>query len=212
LRRIVNIEPIDGAAIRAGNQVPVRVDGDLDAPVSELLLHIDDALPLLPQQRRERVATEVDAAFARITLGFSLLEDMVAGMVQVLLCAGEFTVAMIVTAEMSFRQRVEVLGSLARHRLESRSDEATASDALTARKFSMWSDDICKNLILDAAAEPQLSYHIGHLVSTKAVTRGFRPVALSARQQTVTRSFRGFRRRTKRNATKLSRLTVDLPA
>jgi hypothetical protein len=46
---------IDSAAIRARDQVPVRVHRDLNALVPELFLDIDDALPVLQQQRRECV-------------------------------------------------------------------------------------------------------------------------------------------------------------
>jgi hypothetical protein len=41
------IGPIDRAAIRARNQMPVRVDRDLDAAMPELFFHVDDALVLL---------------------------------------------------------------------------------------------------------------------------------------------------------------------
>ena len=38
MHRHVVVEAIDGCAIRAWDQVAVRVDGDLNAPVSEPLL------------------------------------------------------------------------------------------------------------------------------------------------------------------------------
>jgi hypothetical protein len=47
MHNCVVIKTIHGAAIRAGNQVTVRVDGDLNRRVSELLLDVDDRLPLL---------------------------------------------------------------------------------------------------------------------------------------------------------------------
>ena len=50
------IGPIDRAAIRARNQMPARVDRDLDAAMPELFLHVDDALALLQKQRGEGVA------------------------------------------------------------------------------------------------------------------------------------------------------------
>ena len=49
LRRSI-VEAIDGGAIGTGDQVSVRVDGDLNAAVSELLFHVDDGLALLQQQ------------------------------------------------------------------------------------------------------------------------------------------------------------------
>ena len=66
----------------------------------------------------ERVGgpTEVDAAFGMIARNFSLLEDMVRGMIQIFM-GGETLVATIATAEMSFRQSVDVMGSLARYRI-----------------------------------------------------------------------------------------------
>ena len=68
---------------------------------------------------RERIGepTESDAALGRITLSFSLLEDIARGLIQVFM-SGESDVAVILTAESSFRQLVDVLGSLARHRID----------------------------------------------------------------------------------------------
>jgi hypothetical protein len=42
-----SIEPIDRAAIRARNQMQLRVDRDLDAAMPGLFLHVSDALALL---------------------------------------------------------------------------------------------------------------------------------------------------------------------
>ena len=65
------VQLVDGRSIRPRNQMPVRVDGDLDRRVPELLLHVDDRFALLQQQRRERVPQVVDANLAEI----GLLED-----------------------------------------------------------------------------------------------------------------------------------------
>lgn len=70
--------------------------------------------------------SEVDAAFRRLALAFSLLEDMLRGTIQVLLSA-EVDVASIVTAEMSSRQLVDVQGSLGRHRIQRIVDQAPPS-------------------------------------------------------------------------------------
>jgi hypothetical protein len=71
---------------------------------------------------------EIDAAFGRIALGFSLLEDMLRGTIQILLTA-EVDLATIVTAELSSRQLVDVLGSLGRRRIETIVEEAGQDNA-----------------------------------------------------------------------------------
>jgi hypothetical protein len=55
LHRTVVVEPIDGSAVRARNEMAVYVHGDLNARMSELFLHVHDRLALLYQKRREGV-------------------------------------------------------------------------------------------------------------------------------------------------------------
>ena len=62
--------------------------------------------------------TEIDAAMGRIALAFSLLEDSVSELVY-LLVGTDGTVSALITAELSFRQRLDLFGSLARHRIGS---------------------------------------------------------------------------------------------
>lgn len=59
--------------------------------------------------------TEFDAALGRIVLAFSYLEDSVRNVICLLL-QSDLRVGVIVTAEIGFRQRLDVLASLVRHR------------------------------------------------------------------------------------------------
>lgn len=60
-----------------------------------------------------------DAALGRVVVSFSLLEDSVRNVICVLLNAPDPRVGYIVSAGMGFRQRLDVLGSLVRHRIAS---------------------------------------------------------------------------------------------
>src|ERR1700722_1006053 len=59
---------------------------------------------------------ELDAAIGRVALGFSFLEDTARNVI-VLLSAADSKVGHIMTAELSFRQKIDVLASLVWHRL-----------------------------------------------------------------------------------------------
>jgi hypothetical protein len=59
---------------------------------------------------------EFDAGMGRIALGFSDLEDMIRNVI-VLLLACDAKVGSIVAAELSFRQKIDLMASLFRHRL-----------------------------------------------------------------------------------------------
>ena len=48
-------EQVDGATIRRPNPFPVDIDGDLDGTVTTLFFHVNRRLPLIEQQRGERV-------------------------------------------------------------------------------------------------------------------------------------------------------------
>jgi len=65
LRRVV-IEPIDGRAICPRDQVPIRVDRDLNARVPELLFHVDDGLALL--KSRAELADDFAATMVGATI------------------------------------------------------------------------------------------------------------------------------------------------
>jgi hypothetical protein len=69
------------------------------------------------QTFQERIGepAEIDAALGRIALAHALLEDGVRELVQLLLGAPQ-AVSSIVTADLSFRQRVDLCGALARAR------------------------------------------------------------------------------------------------
>lgn len=60
--------------------------------------------------------TEVDAAMGLIALAFSLLEDGVRELIH-LLAGTDDAVSSLITAELSYRQRLDLFGALARHRL-----------------------------------------------------------------------------------------------
>ena len=60
--------------------------------------------------------TEIDAAMGKIALAYSMLEDAVRELIH-LFAETDETVATLITAELSFRQRLDLFGSLARHRL-----------------------------------------------------------------------------------------------
>lgn len=69
-----------------------------------------------------------DAAIGRIAVGFSFLEDC-ARNVSIVLAGTDLTTGHIITAELSFRQKVDLVGTLARHRLAAlHSDEGTRED------------------------------------------------------------------------------------
>lgn len=72
--------------------------------------------------------TEADAAFGRIALSYSLLEDMVRGMIQIFM-GGEQNISEIVTVEMSCRQLVDALGALGRHRIDGIVEESERETA-----------------------------------------------------------------------------------
>ena len=61
--------------------------------------------------------TEIDAAMGKISLAFSLLEDSVEALIHFLVGTDETTSALI-TADLSFRQRLDLFGSLAKHRID----------------------------------------------------------------------------------------------
>jgi hypothetical protein len=54
------VQPVHRSAVRAGDEVSVGVYGYLDRRVPELLLNVLEALAVLQQQRRERVAQVLD--------------------------------------------------------------------------------------------------------------------------------------------------------
>lgn len=84
-----------------------------------------------PSTFAERVGEpeECDAALGKIASHFSALENMIRSVIQVLLGV-ESDVALIVTAESSFRQLVDVFGSLWRHFIAKHPTDAEASERL----------------------------------------------------------------------------------
>lgn len=60
--------------------------------------------------------TEIDAAMGKIALAYSMLEDAIRELIH-LFAETDATVATLITAELSFRQRLDLVGSLARYRL-----------------------------------------------------------------------------------------------
>jgi hypothetical protein len=64
-------------------------------------------------------ADESDAALGRIVSGFSFLEDSVRNVICLLLNASDTRVGQIVCAGIGFRQKLDVMASLVRHRLDS---------------------------------------------------------------------------------------------
>jgi hypothetical protein len=73
---------------------------------------------------------EFDAALGRIVLAFSYLEDSVRDVISLLL-GTDIKVGAIVSAELGFRQKLDVLGSLVWLRLETGSShDASAKDTL----------------------------------------------------------------------------------
>ena len=58
---------------------------------------------------------EFDAAIGRIALGFSFLEETARNVI-ILLAGIDLAAGQILTAELSFRQKVDLLGALIRHR------------------------------------------------------------------------------------------------
>src|ERR1700731_721313 len=77
---------------------------------------------------------ELDAAIGKITLDFQYLEDTARNLI-VLLSKADSKVAHIMTAELSFRQKLDVLASLVRHLLPTlspSSDGPSAQDAQEA--------------------------------------------------------------------------------
>lgn len=84
-----------------------------------------------PSTFAERVGEpeECDAALGQIASNFSALENMIRNVIQVLLGV-EPDVALIVTAELSFRQLVDVYGSLWRNFIAKHPTDAEASERL----------------------------------------------------------------------------------
>ncbi len=65
-----NVGPIDGPAVGPRNQVFVRIDGNLDAAVPELLFHIHDTLALCNSSEPKIVdADTAQASFRPHPLG-----------------------------------------------------------------------------------------------------------------------------------------------
>ena len=56
------IQPIHRRPVPARHEMPVRADRDLDARVAHLLFHVGEALAVLNEQRRKRVAAMPIAA------------------------------------------------------------------------------------------------------------------------------------------------------
>jgi hypothetical protein len=118
--------------------------------------------------------TEIDAAVGRIALSFSLLEDMVRGMIQILM-GGDPHVALIVTAEASFRQMVDALGSLARYRIDTVTRSGERAEALEVLDEVL---QLCRRSEELRNTYMHSSYHLERRVKTTAKSRkGFRVVA-----------------------------------
>jgi hypothetical protein len=77
-----------------------------------------DDFSLTGQSFEERVGDpdEFDSAIGRIALGFSFLEDTARNMI-IMLAGADFSVGCIMTAELSFRQKLNVLASLIKQQL-----------------------------------------------------------------------------------------------
>jgi hypothetical protein len=71
---------------------------------------------------------ELDAAIGRIALGFSYLEDTARNVI-VLLSGAHPEIGNVMVAELSFRQKLNVLGSLVRQRIHPSSVTSNAPDA-----------------------------------------------------------------------------------
>lgn len=78
--------------------------------------HIDFQLTGQTFQERVGPPDEFDAAMGKIALGFSFLEDTARNMIT-MLAGADFTVGCIMTAELSFRQKLNVLSSLIKQQL-----------------------------------------------------------------------------------------------
>ena len=72
---------------------------------------------------------EFDAALGRIVLGFSYLEDSVRNVICLLL-SSDLRAGLIASAELGFRQKLDVMGSLFWHRVSERSlsDQASVEE------------------------------------------------------------------------------------